>query len=136
MKDFYNVIGIIQKSQDFVNETGGLPEIARASVDLQAALGQTRVEIENAVFAERFLPEVGDYFRATAKAGQGALTPRTHAVVETEGEAGLKRETLRVEVDRIQNGLVSLLSRLVELRCDLVVSQQEFDHLLPESSEY
>ena len=49
-----HVLKSAKDAEAFVAETGGLPEIDRATADLRVALDQTRNEIETAEFASRF----------------------------------------------------------------------------------
>lgn len=124
MTDFYE--GVILPSQEadrFVAETGGLPEITRASKDLSTAIDQTREEIATAHFASRF-PEIPrDEFQIML--GGRSFSSMTVFAIEDEGEAGLKRAHLMAELSAVEGGLTSLISRLVNLRTDLAVSQKE-----------
>ncbi len=121
-----DILAVGQQSRDFIAEAGGLPEVSRASIDFQSAIDQTRAEVEAAEFADRFSRTCSDYFTSTTRAGDSPIAPRAEAAVTSEGEAGFKREALRAELDRIQHEIGSLVARLVEVRCDLIVSQQEF----------
>lgn len=124
MVDFNkDIVAVAQEARAFIAETGGLPEIDRASLDFRTAIEQTRLEIEAASLADRFPRKVSDYFDVMSQTGTAALTPRAQEAVEQEGEAGFKREGLRVELAQIENSMSSLVARLVELRCDLAVSQ-------------
>lgn len=127
MADFYrDVLVPAMESDKFIAKTGGLPEISRASSDLAGALEQTRQEIKTAEFAQRYPRYPSDYFLTMLKGGRESLTPRAQQAIDNEGEAGYKRESLIIGVEKIEAELCGLIQRLVELRCDLHVSQQEF----------
>ncbi len=113
-------------ARDFIAQTGGLPEISRASVDFLTAIAQTREEVEAATFARRFSVVTSDYFQTMTRSGEASLTSRARESIEAEGEAGHKRESLRAELASIEYAVTLLVAKLVEVRCDLVVSQQEF----------
>lgn len=124
MVDFNkDVVAVVQEARAFIAETGGLPEIDRASLDFRNAIEQTRLEIKAATIAVRFPRKASGYFDVMSQTGTVAMTPRAQEAVEQQGEAGFKREGLRVELARIESSMGSLVSRLVELRCDLAVSQ-------------
>ncbi len=121
-----DIVAVGQQGRDYIAEAGGLPEISRASVDFQSAVDQTRREVENAMFAKRFPRTASDYFLTVSASGASPLAPQTEVAVTSEGEAGFKRQALRSELDRIEYAMNSLVACLVELRCDIVVSHQEF----------
>lgn len=127
MVDFRtDVLVPAQQADEFIANTGGLPEIARAASDLRAALEQTRNEIAAAKFADRFPLEASDWFSVVTGSGDQPLTYRAQEAVAKEGEAGYKRVALEVGVEQIEHQLFGLIGRLVEIRCDLIVSQQDF----------
>jgi hypothetical protein len=123
MADFNLAASAQAQSEAFIAESGGLPEIWRAATDLRAAFDTTWGEIANANFASRFVNPPSDTFGVMI--GSTALLPLASQLVEEEGEAGMKRASLEAGLTRIQNELFSLLNRFVELRCDLIVSQDE-----------
>lgn len=123
MTDFGEVLESQRQAEAFIAETGGLPEITRAAQDLRDALDQTRGEIAEATFASRFPNPPGDYFNATR--ARTNFSPRTSQLVAIEGEAGAKRSELEHGLEAIELDLFSLINRLVELRCNLIVSQTE-----------
>jgi hypothetical protein len=122
MSDFYE--RVIKPSMDAearIAELGGLPEITAAAGGLKEAIDHTRVEIEDADFASRFLPTRGENFVEMTKAN-----PITRLAVEQEGERGLKREQLRHDLMGVEADVMSAIHRLVQLRADLAISQIEF----------
>lgn len=121
--DLSEIFASQRAAEEFIAETGGLPEITRASADFLAAIDQTDEEIAAAVFAERFRRTTGNHFMAMASGAK--LSPRTQQLVEEEGEAGIKRSELEHELRSIAVNFSSLAGRLVRLRCDLIVSQME-----------
>jgi len=124
MVDFNQSIAAHQASDAFVAETGGLPEISRASFDLRTAIEQTRTEVLEATFApSRFPTTTSDFFNSMVDGVH--LSPRAKQAVAVEGEAGYKRSELEHDLLAIQAGLQSLISQLVDLRCNLKVSQTE-----------
>jgi|SRR3989344_2160215 len=118
-----HVLKSAKDAEAFVAETGGLPEIDRATADLRVALDQTRNEIETAEFASRFPNPPSEFFRTMSE--EAGLTWNAKAAIEEEGEAGLKRESLKARHLKIENDLLRLIGDLVELRTDLKVSQIE-----------
>lgn len=128
MTAFEEVIATGEQGREFIAATGGLPEIHRAAADFRTAIDQTRQEIDTAVFAGRFPRQTLDYFKTMVfSGGSGAPTLKTRELIDSEGEAGYKRAVLGAELDSIENEMSILVNRLTELRCDLVVSQSEFD---------
>ena len=125
MSTFYErVIKPAQDAEAYVAEKGGLPEITAAAHGLTVALDQTREEILGATFASRFLREPNDMLRSALD--DGNLSPTTRHAVEAEGEAGLKRSELLTRHTAICSDITHALSHLVELRAELVISQEEF----------
>ena len=110
-------------AEAYIHEAGSLPEIDSASADLRKAIDQTRLEIDGADFAKRFPTEASDHFRTMLNLE--GLAPAVLAAIEREGEAGHKRAHLLASLDRIDSGLNSLIRALVEIRADLVTSQDE-----------
>ena len=124
MDDFKGrVLDVAQEAEDFINRTGGLPEIWIASQQLRVAFDQTDREIADAVLAGRFSRQVSENFKVHIMSG--TLVPRVQLAIEAEGEAGHKRATLAIDAMILRNELNLLLARLVALRCDLVLAQTE-----------
>lgn len=124
MVDFKeHVLKPADEADAFIKETGSLPEIEQAAAGLRAAINQTRTEIEAAIFAERFPRVASDNFMDMAG---DHLTLMTRIAIRDEGEAGYKREQLKLGLARIEDELDSLIGRFVMLRTDLAVSQEEF----------
>lgn len=123
MTMFSNVLETMHQGEKYIQDTGGLPEIARAAQDLRDAIDKTRSEIVDADIASRFINPPGDLFKATMAVNN--LSPRSQQLVAEEGEAGLKRSHLESGLESIEHDLFSIIGRLVELRCDLIVSQEE-----------
>ncbi len=107
--------------------SGDLPEITAAATSLRAAIEQTYVEIDDAASASRFhgsptavQQEIFDIESSRL------LSPRYRQAFEQGGEAGLKREQLRVDLEKVTHDLFSLIHKLVAVRTDLEVSKMEF----------
>ena len=111
------------ESRQFIDETGGLPEIWTAAQNLQLALDQTDREITDAVMATRFPRKASDNMLTLI--GQSALSPEMQNAIKEEGEAGYKRATLQIRARHLRQQLMGLLIELVEVRCDLSISQKD-----------
>jgi hypothetical protein len=111
------------KSRQFMDQTGGLPEIWTAAENLRLALDQTDREIAEAVMAARFPRKASDNMLTLI--GHSMLSPEMQDAIEEEGEAGYKRATLQIRTRQIRQQLMGLIHELVEVRCDLVVSQTD-----------
>jgi hypothetical protein len=117
------LLGAAQVSRDFVTQTGGLPEIVRASHDLMEAIRQTRNEVEAATFDERFPRRASDYFREMSKGR--AFPQHVQAAVEAEGEAGHKRAALLAALKEAEGMVHTVIHFLVEIRTDMKCSQEK-----------
>ncbi len=111
------------ESRQFIDQTGGLPEIWAAAENLRFALDQTDREIAEAVMAARFPRKASD--NMLTHISHSMLSPEMQDAIEAEGEAGYKRATLQIRTRHLRQQLMCLLSELVEVRCDLVISQIE-----------
>lgn len=117
------VLDPARESEEFIKQTGGLPEIWAAAENLCLALDNTDREIATAVMASRF-PRIASDNMLTLIDGS-SLSPGTLQAIKKEGEAGYKRESLAFAARRIRTELMSLINQLVEVRCDLIVAQTE-----------
>lgn len=125
MVDFHeHVIKPVEESEAYIAEKGGLPEIERAAEDLRAAIDRTRGEIAAATFAERFKPVMSVMARNTGVMDD--LSTLHRAAAEAGGEQGLKRAQLETDLQHAEQELFKLIDRLVRIRADLVISQEEF----------
>lgn len=110
----------------YANNTGGMPEIWRASADLRVALDQTRQEIESAAFdPERFSATPISHDRQKDE-GLTGVSPTLRDALAEEGQSGAKRHSLLVELARINGILANLIPRVVMLRTDLIDSQKPY----------
>lgn len=124
---FGHVLGDREAAEAFIAETGGLPEIMSATEGLLAAIEQTRQEIGTATFApSRFPTELTAEKRNIVEVYGGSLTVLATQRIEDEGLAGLKRMSLEIGLDSIEGAVFGAIHRLLELRADLIVSQQEY----------
>lgn len=125
---YERVIRPSEEAEQFIKDTGGLPEIVAAAEGLFAAIEQTRGEIEGAVFAEdRFSTELTPDDKNRIEATATKLSPRMQYALEDEGTAGAKREQLTIRLEQVANQVYQTVRNFLELRTDLVVSQQNFD---------
>lgn len=125
MIDFFELsVRAAQEADRHIAEIGGLPEITEAAESLRAAIDQTRVEIDTAELAPRYLRTVTDNFHVMV--GTERLTPAAQDLVSREGEAGYKKATLGTQLNRVESDLNRLIGELVGLRANLKISQQEF----------
>jgi hypothetical protein len=132
MTDFFELSIEAKANADrFVNDTGGLPEIWRASADLRTALDRTRQEIAGAIFAPNRFPARPISPERQYEEGSQILPngtpPGLRSAVVREGASGAKRYSLETDLTRIEHGLSMLLHELVILRTDLVVSQDPME---------
>jgi len=70
MTSFATGVSAQEDAERFIMETGGLPEITRAALDLTSAFDQTLVEIEGAELASRFLDTLSDHASEMLKTTQ------------------------------------------------------------------
>jgi len=123
-KFWEQILDSARESEKFVNQTGGLPEIWQATENLRLALDQTDREIADAVIAARF-PRTASDNMMTLLGGGNDLSPQILQALQKEGEAGFKRAGLAVRAQHLRGQLMLLLNQLVDLRCDLVISQTD-----------
>lgn len=125
---FYErVIAPSEAARQFIADTGGLPEIITAAEGLLTAVSQTRTEIEEAHFdADRFSTEVSPELRNRLAVYGKGLNFFMRAAIETEGMAGAKRFELGTALGQVETKLFGAIQDLLELRTDLIVSQQSY----------
>lgn len=111
------------ESRQFIDNTGGLPEIWTAAENLRLALDRTDREIAEAVMAARFPRKASDNMLTLI--GHSMLSPEMQDAIEEEGEAGYKRATLQIRARYLRQQLMGLMQELVEVRCDLLIAQTD-----------
>ena len=127
MIDFHEgVIRPAEEAEAYIAEKGGLPEITRASEDLRTAIDRTREEIASATFADRFKPVVSNNARNIGVLEGQGLSLLSLSAAETDGERGMKRVQLEVDLSHAEMELFRLIDLLVRIRADLIISQEEF----------
>ena len=114
----------------WIAEIGGLPEITRAAADLQVALDQTAEEIRTAELAGRF-PNVSvanweQFAEGRPLATVRGLSPAILSAGMKGGEAEMKRASLLLAHTALQDEMHGLIDKIVRLRADLKLAQEEF----------
>jgi hypothetical protein len=126
-------LGTAQAAEEFIHETGGLPEIMAAAEGLFAAIEQTRDEITNATFApSRFPTELDGAAQNRLETYGSDFSPMMRMAIDDEGQAGAKRFQLQHWLTALEGDAHKLIQDLLGLRTDLVVSQHDdFSEPLP-----
>lgn len=112
-----------QEADARFEEIGGLPEIDQAKASLDAALDKTKMEVDNAVFADRF----SDTAFASAEEAQAHSSSVIRSAVQEQGDISFKRQQLTVDFLRVRDSINTALSHLVKFRADLIISQTNYD---------
>lgn len=114
------------EAEEFIAHVGGMPEIMRASADLMSAIDQTYDEIAGAIFDPARFPATPVPPEQQTELGLLRSTaPLLRAALTHEGKSGAKRFQLETDLRATEHTLFRLMHRIVEIRTDLKVSQQE-----------
>lgn len=118
-------------AHDRIQDQGNLPEINKAAESLFDVIGNTFDEIDAAEFASRFSSDPISVDALSSRLGAESstrigLSQKILSAAETEGEAGIKRESLLIALEASAQGLSRVIKEIVEIRADLKMAQREF----------